>query len=335
MRITDLPQQVSAVKGHWNPEFPDRSSDSIGWVGFTPSRDEPSSRAQLRSTVHRRMKHGQGYVLEYVTISLPPTNPGSRPLTPEERVLHAQAAGALTAVFKLANRPVHARELMRPEQYDDLQNRWDQRGDRARWSEAFPIIEAWEITGWPKARDILGVEAAARRCEMQSQFLKELDDDDRTKLADLDLVPIDLPADGLAARYFIDLAQHENTDRGVRGDSLASEDWPLYEDHSAIEGATKEMRVRLAQRDRHLVRRLKRVTPLKCVICSYDPIRRGATRAQAHAILDAHHKYRFERGSDCQGWRISSSSALLVTGRFIRGSTRPPFTKTKLRRLSS
>jgi 5-methylcytosine-specific restriction protein A len=236
------------------------------------------------------MKYGNSYVLEYVTISLPPPNPGSRPLTPEEKVLHDKAAGALTAVFKLANRPVHARELMRHEQYNDLQNRWDQRGDRARWSEAFPIIEAWEITGWPKARDILGVEAAARRCEMQSQFLKELDDNDRAKLAHLDLVPIDLPADSLAARYFIDMAQRDNTDRGFRGDSLASEDRPLYEDYSAIEGATKETRVRLAQRDRHLVKILKRVTPLECALCSYDPIRRGATYAQARAILDAHHK---------------------------------------------
>jgi len=125
----------------------------------------------------------QGYVLEYVTISLPSPNPNSRSLTSEEKALHAKAAGALTAVFKLANRPVHAHHLMGPEQYDDLQNRWDQRGDRARWSETFPIIEAWEITGWPKARDILGLQAAKRRCEMQSQFLKVLSDDDRAKLA--------------------------------------------------------------------------------------------------------------------------------------------------------
>lgn len=232
----------------------------------------------------------QGYVLEYVSISRPPPNPGSRPLTPEEKAVHARAAGALTGVFKLANRPVHARELMPPEQYNDLQNRWDQRGDRARWSEAFPIIEAWEIRGWPKARDILGLEAAARRCEMQSQFLKALDDNDRVKLANLDLLPIDLPADGLAAKYFIDLAQRENTDRGGRAEGLMFEDRPLYEDYSAIEGATREVRVRLAQRDRHLVRLIKRGTPLKCAICSYDPIGRGANQTQARAILDAHHK---------------------------------------------
>ena len=239
----------------------------------------------------------QGYVLEYVSIAQPPPNPNSRPLTPEEKALHAKAAGALTAVFKLANRPVHAHETMRPEEYDDLQNRWDQRGDRARWSEAFPIIEAWEITGWPKARDILGLQAAARRCEMQSQFLKELDDSDRAKLAHLDLLPIDLRADGLAAGYFVDLAQHHNNDRGIRDGALAPEDRALYEDYSAIEGATKERRVWLAQRDRHLVSILKRRTvPLQCAICSYDPIGRGATQLQARAILEAHHRVPIRAG---------------------------------------
>ncbi len=287
MRISDLPHRVSAVKGHWNPEFPDRASDIDGWVGFTPSRDTPSSREGLRSTVNRQMGHG--YVLEYVLISLPPLNPKGRPLTLEEKALHARAAGSLTAVFKLANRPVHAHDLIRPEQYDDLQNRWDQRGDRARWSEAYPIIEAWEITGWPKARGILGPEASRHRCETLALTLKVLDEGDRAKLADLELSPIDLPADGLAARHFIDLAQLTNKERGIRTEGLTPEDRPLYEDYSAIEGVTKEMRVRLAQRDRHLVWRLKQIRPLTCVICCYDPKGRGATAAQARAILEAHH----------------------------------------------
>src|SRR5271168_797390 len=106
MRISDLPHRVSAVKGHWNPELPDRASDIDGWVGFTPSQDTPSSREGLRSTVNRQMGHG--YILEYVGISLPPPNPNGRPLTLEEKALHARAAVSLTAVFKLANRSVHA-----------------------------------------------------------------------------------------------------------------------------------------------------------------------------------------------------------------------------------
>jgi 5-methylcytosine-specific restriction enzyme A len=199
-------------------------------------------------------------------------------------------------VFQLVDRSAHARELLRPEEYEDLQNRWDQRGNRIRWSEAFLIVEAWEIKGWPKARDILGPEAARLRCETQSQTLKVLDDGDRAKLADLELSPIDLPAYGLAARHFINLAQRANKERGNQAEALTPSDRGLYDDFGAIEGMTKEMRVRLVLRDRHLVRALKQIGPLKCIICSYDPIKRGATRAQSHAILEAHHKVPIHAG---------------------------------------
>lgn len=239
---------------------------------------------------------GKGYVLEYVSISLPSPNPNSRPLTPEEKATHAQAVGALTAVFRLANRPVHAREIVPADHYDQMQNRWDQRGDRARWSEAFPIIEAWEIGGWPKAREVLGVEAAARRCETQSQFLKELDESDRAKLADLELIPIDLPPDGLAAKHFIDLARQTNKDRGIRSEGLLPEDRALYEDYTAVEGLTKEARIRFAHRDRRLIKIAKQFFALECSICRYDPIQRGATPSQARAILEAHHKVPVQAG---------------------------------------
>ena len=239
---------------------------------------------------------GNGYVLEYVTLSLPLPNSGGRPLTQEEKDLHASAAGSLTAVFQLVDRSVHARELLRPDEYEDLQNRWDQRGSRIRWSEAFLIVEAWEITGWPKARDILGAEAAKLRCETQSQTLKALDDQDRAKLADLKLTPIDLPADGLAARHFIHLAQRANKERGIRAEDLTREDRSLYDDFAAIEGMTREARVCLVLRDRHLVRALKRIGPLRCNICGYDPIERGATRTQSHAILEGHHRIPIHAG---------------------------------------
>lgn len=287
MRISDLPRAISAVKGHWNPVIRRSDAGDI-WVGFTPSSDDPSSRQQLRSTINRQMGHG--YVLEYVSISLPPPNPTARPLTQEEKALHATAAGALTAVLKLANRPVHARDLIGSEQYEDLQDRWDQSGDRVRWSEAYPVIEAWGIDGWPKARDVLGLEVAARRCEMQSRVLKPLENDDRAKLAHLELQPVNLPAEGIAAAHYVELSRLENQDRGIPIDRLAPEDRWLNEDYSAVEGITKEKRIRLAQRDRRLVTILKRIRELQCAICSYDPIARGANRAQARAILEAHHK---------------------------------------------
>jgi 5-methylcytosine-specific restriction protein A len=159
-----------------------------------------------------------------------------------------------------------------------------------RWSEAFLIVEAWEIAGWPKARDVLGPEAAKQTCERQSRYLKSLNGSDRTRLAALKLIPIDLPADGPAARHFVDLSQRRNKARGAQADALTPEDRSLYDDFGAVEGVTKEMRVRLVLRDRHLIRALKRIGPLSCIICSYDPMKRGATREQASAILEAHHK---------------------------------------------
>jgi len=125
---------------------------------------------------------------------------------------------------------------------------------------------------------------------MQSQVLKVLADEDRAKLAQLELVSIDMPADGLAARHFVELSQLTNRERSIRINGLAQEDSLLYEDYSAMEGITREQRIRFAHRDRHLVTILKQITPLKCTICRYDPIGRGATRAQARAILEAHHK---------------------------------------------
>jgi 5-methylcytosine-specific restriction protein A len=288
VRLADLPHPVSAVKGHWNPVFPETATTMDGWVGFTPSRDDPESRQQLRSTVSRQMANG--YVVEYVSISLPPPNIGGRPLTEDEKALHQRSAGALTAVFKLANRPANARALIGLAQYEDLQTRWDQRGDHVRWSEAFPIIEAWNITGWPTARNALGLEAAARCCERQSQVLKVLDDDDRAKLANLDLTPIDLAPDGLAARYFTDIAVMDNESKGVSSAGLTAEDRPLFKDYAAIEGISKDMRVRIALRDRHLVAIRKTIGPLECALCHYTPIGRGATKRQARAMLDAHHK---------------------------------------------
>src|SRR5690349_10496915 len=99
MRIRDLPHPITAIKSHWNPEFPDRLIQHNGWVGFTPSHDTPASRGRLRSTIARQM--GKGYVIEYVTITLPSPNAGTTPLAAEEKSLHERAAGSVTAVLKL------------------------------------------------------------------------------------------------------------------------------------------------------------------------------------------------------------------------------------------
>ena len=71
MKIGDLPKRVRGVKGHWNPAFPERREKPYdGWVGFTPTKDHPEARSSLRGTIDQQM--GDGYILEYVSIALPP-----------------------------------------------------------------------------------------------------------------------------------------------------------------------------------------------------------------------------------------------------------------------
>jgi len=287
MRISELPNLVVGVKKQLFPEFASPSTIH-GWLGFTPARDNTASRAKLRSTVTRQM--GAGYVMEYIPLTRPAPKLGSPPLTEDEKELHAKSAGALTAVFKLASRPVHAIKVVGRENYDGLQRRWDRNGAGTRWSEAFPILEAWQIEGWPKARDVLGPEAAGRLCEIQSRVLTILHDSDRQKVADLEISPIDLPATGLAAQHFIDLEMKTNSDQNRPPEALSSEARQLYADYTAIEGITKEARTRYALRDRHLARELKRIGPLICALCAYDPLTRGAEPRRASSMLDAHHR---------------------------------------------
>ena len=286
--IADLPQPVSGVRGHWRQDFPNSSVLKDGWIGFTPRGDDINSRAQLRSTINHQI--GRGYIVEYVLRTRPQPKPGGRPLTADELALHAKTAGALTAVFMLdPSESVHARALMGAQEYDDMQGRWDLEGKNLRWSVAFPIIEAWEIVGWPKARDVLGLEAARRTCEQLSVGLKPLNDDDRARLAPLKIVPIHLPADGVAARHFIDRVQQENKINGRQADALSPGDRGLLEDYSAIEGLPKAAVRRVVQRDHRLIKLVKDKGPLKCRACTYDPAERGANPRQARAILEAHH----------------------------------------------
>lgn len=78
MRIGDLPRRISGVWGDWIPEFPTRSPDKDGWIGFTPTSDHTRSRLSLRNSVMQRI--GNGYMLEYVLLSPPRPNPTGRPL---------------------------------------------------------------------------------------------------------------------------------------------------------------------------------------------------------------------------------------------------------------
>jgi 5-methylcytosine-specific restriction enzyme A len=292
-------------KGNWKPEFPDASSKTDGWIGFTPRKDDLSSRTSLQNTIMKQV--GNGYVLEYVRLTEPKVNAGGRPLIEQERDQWERAKGALTAAYRITGDAEHTRDMLGTKEYDDIQDRWDEHGDRRRWSVAFFITEAWSIVGWPKARDILGPNVAHDKCEQMSGYIKPLDDEDRAKLEYLEITPVSLPADGLAARYYLRRAQQDNLREHGNESALLPSDCPLYEDFFAIEGLSKEARIRLTLRDRHLVRELKDRWPLKCSACNYDPAERGATKKKAMAILEAHHKLPLQAGE-----RLSTLADLVL-----------------------
>ncbi len=242
MRIHDLPRKVSGVRGNWLPEFLPGAPLKDGWIGFTPRSDHPSSGPRLRNTILKQI--GRGYILEYVPLTPPKPNRHGRPLTPGEKEWHARSAGSLTAVYRVIDHRFHASELVSTQEFEDIQGRWAYNGKQSRWSEAFLIVEAWNIVGWPKAREILGLESADRACEQLSSGIKVLTDEDRSRLDHLELTPVDLPGDGMAARYFIRESQKRNQEKNVTANSITA-DRHLYQDFAAIEGSTREIRLRL------------------------------------------------------------------------------------------
>jgi len=176
------------VRGNWKPEFPDASSETDGWIGFTPRKDDLSSRTSLQNTIMKQV--GNGYVLEYIRLTPPKVNTRGRPLTKLERDQWQRAKGSLTAAYRIAGYSEHARDMLGTKEYDDVQDRWDDHGHRKRWSVAFLITEAWNVVGWPKARDILGPSVAKEKCEQMSGYIKPLDAEDRAKLEHLEITPL-------------------------------------------------------------------------------------------------------------------------------------------------
>jgi hypothetical protein len=91
----------------------------------TAFSDAPQVRLNLRDRIRKQI--GNGYVLEYVHLSARP-NPNARPFTQEEKTLREKAAGALTAVYRLTDQSVHANKLVSAREFEEMQDRWDQRG---------------------------------------------------------------------------------------------------------------------------------------------------------------------------------------------------------------
>lgn len=295
-RIRDLPAPVMAAKADW--------LIASHWIGFTPTGQGPDAVQQCQATISRQMRNG--YVLEYVTQTIDEPNGEYRsdPQYLEDKAAHAEGAGRLVAVHKLRASPLPLRKIVGDAEYEKIQNMWDEGGDRRRWSVAFPIIESYDITSRPLARDALGQEAMRRLFAHASATLRPLTDEERSLIADLPIAPRKTENAWIGILGDIERAERSEIDPRVRRE--IERDLPLV----AIEGMTSEQWVKVRLRAAWLAdtfaRDRKRAGRLHCDDCGFDPATRVAgTSINPRSLLDVHHLHPLEEGR-----RVTTSADL-------------------------
>lgn len=286
-RIADLPAPVTAAKADWLV-----ASD---WIGFTPVGDNPDAAGRCQATIAAQAANG--YVIEYITRHFGKPKPGylTDPRYLEERDAHAAVAGRLVAVHRLHVSSLPLRTIIGEDDYNRIQDIWDEDGRRRRWSVAFPIVESYEILTKPLARDVLGPEAMQRLFAHPSATLRPLNDDERVRIANLPLSVrstrnawIGIQADIMAAeRSAIDRRISREIDRDLGS--------------RAAEGMTVEqwtkVRLRAAWLAQRFVRERQKDNSLKCDECGFDPTSRvNGTPVKARSLLDVHHRHPLEEG---------------------------------------
>lgn len=161
---------------------------------FTPSDGSTNARSACETAVARQAQ--DGYVLDYITRTIERPNAGfeSDPEYLRNLEEHAPVAGRLIAVHRL--RPGSGRsqrEIIGAAPFERLQDMWARDGNRCRWSVAFPIIESYDIENPPDASDVFGPASYRRLFAHPATLLRPLTYEDRTKLADLTLIPRQAP----------------------------------------------------------------------------------------------------------------------------------------------
>ena len=98
--MRDLKSPITAIKLDWVA--------ATTWMGFTPSSDDTKGRNQCTSSVLRQ--YGNGYVIEYITVSLQKPNSGHETdeIYLKDKAEHQENAGRFTAIHRLktSSRPL-------------------------------------------------------------------------------------------------------------------------------------------------------------------------------------------------------------------------------------
>lgn len=287
MIVSDLPAQVAASKADWLP--------GTTWLGFTPRNGSLNARAQCQSTIQRQF--AGGYVLEYITANFGVPNQGFEADNGylEERDRHARQAGRLIAVHRIMHTARQLPEIIGQDEFEKIQNMWAQEGKRYRWSVAFPIIESYEIDGWPKANEVFDQESYRRLYAHSSSTLRPLNDRERQAIAALPLTP----------------KQASNAWIGVEDEFAFAElsEIPLHIERQiardlggkALEGETEERKALFRRRAAWLANRFwqqrARDGLLTCDRCNFDPARvLDGSRYRLRTAMDVHHLNPLEEG---------------------------------------
>jgi len=282
MKVQDLPAPVTAAKADW--------LSGGTWLGFTPSGSKPTARERCQGTVTKQF--GAGFVIEYVTKSFGEPNKGfeNDPEFQRDRDRHAKLAGKLVAVHRLRQSALPLIDFIGPDDFHKLQDIWSKRGQRNRWSVAFPIVESYEFVGDPPdAKTVFGETAYRRLFGRQSSTLRELKFDERCALNELEICEVKAPNAWVDVDEQLKLADLRPVNERILG--LIRLDLS----DEALEGFSAEkwssLRRRAAQLATKLIVERQRDGRLQCDACRFDPsVLIGNRNVSPRALLDVHHK---------------------------------------------
>ncbi|MFG1289878.1 HNH endonuclease [Xanthobacter versatilis] len=279
MRIKDLPAPVTAAKADWLA--------GTTWIGFTPTGGDLESRNQCQATIQHQF--GRGYVVEYVTKQFNQPNPGFErdPAYLAERQAHRELAGRLIAVHKLKTTSRPLQRIIGDTDYKKLQDMWAKGDNRYRWSVAFPIIESYAIKGRPEAEEVFGAGPYRRLFRHPSATLRELNDDERKSISDLQIERVDTDNAWIGIEDEIEAAELSQIDPLTQRQ--------IDRDLGALEGMAEERRIKIRKRAAwkadQFIRERQRNGRLVCDTCKFDPATLfDPKRVRLRRLLEVHHK---------------------------------------------
>ena len=268
---------------------------SSTYLGFTPRDGSSNARAQCQGTIQRQFSGG--YVLEYITEGFGVPNEGfeSDETYAMERAKHSLQAGRLIAVHKIRHSARTLSEIVGLEEFNRIQDMWAQGTKRFRWSVAFPIIESYDVNGWPKAREIFGQDSYRKIYAHASATLRPLNNDERTVLDTLNLTR------RVALNAWIGIDDEfsiaEMSEIPTRISKLIDQDLS----GSALEGESVERMAKLRKRAAWIANKFwqqrSKEQKLQCDNCDFDPSSYLDSRQYSlRSVMDVHHLCPLEEG---------------------------------------